>query len=86
MGACTVPRYYLQLRDELEEIPDLNGAEYTNHDDLVATVLRNARDVIAGDAQRGVIDLRFRIDAETETGQLVHSLAFADAIEILRAA
>ena len=81
-----MPRYYLQLRDHAEETLDLEGVECADGEALAAVVLFNARDVIAGDAKRGVVDLGFRIDAEDEAGKLAHSLLFTDAVKLLRAA
>jgi hypothetical protein len=47
-------------------------------------VLTGARDVISNDVKSaGVMDLRYRIDAEDRAGEIVHSLAFADAVKII---
>ncbi len=47
-------------------------------------VLEGARDVIANDIKSdGVMDLRYRIDAEDEAGKVVHTLPFKDAINII---
>jgi len=80
-----VPRYYFQLRDQTYELLDPEGIECSDDDALAGAVLANARDVIAGDAKRGVVNLRFRIDAEDETGTVVHSLSFTNAVRVLRA-
>ena len=45
--------------------------------------MKNARDTIAGDVQNGVIDLRYRIDAENEAGQVVYSLPFKHAVSVI---
>lgn len=78
-----MPRYYLQLRNHTEEMLDPEGMEYPDEDALVSAALFNARDLIAGEAQRGVVDLRFRIDAEDEHGSLVYSLPFTDAVKVI---
>lgn len=79
-------RYFLQLRDCTDETLDPEGIECSDGEALAALMLSSARDVIAGDAKQGVIDFRLRIDAEDDTGTLVHSLPFADAVRVLRAA
>jgi hypothetical protein len=38
---------------------------------------------MAGDLVRGVIDLRFRIDAVDAAGSIVHTLPFDQAVEII---
>jgi hypothetical protein len=45
-----------------------------------------ARDCIAHDAHSGRIQLGYRIDVHSEEGTVVHSLSFADAVEIVPAA
>lgn len=74
-------RYFLHLRDGADEILDPEGVELPESA-IVGTVLASARDCIAGDAHRGEIDLRYRIDVHDESGKLVHSLPFAKAVTI----
>ena len=45
--------------------------------------MRNARDTIAGDVRNGIVDFRYRIDAENEAGQVVYSLPFKHAVNIV---
>ena len=78
-------RYYLQLRDSAEETLDPDGTECADLATLKSAVLYNARDVIAGDVKNGVVDLRFRIDAEDENGVLIHSLPFTEAVSVIGA-
>lgn len=62
---------------------DMDGREYSDLDALRAAVLLNARDCIAGDIRSGIIDLRFRIDAEDEGGKVVYSLPFKHAFSLI---
>ena len=78
-----VSRFYLQLRNHAGETLDPDGTECFDNDALRNVVLLNARDVIAADAKRGVIDLSYRIDAEDASGVLAHSLSFADAVKVM---
>jgi hypothetical protein len=41
---------------------------------------------MAGDLKVGLLDLRLRIDAEDDTGEIVHSLLFVSAVTILHPA
>ena len=44
---------------------------------------KSARDLIAGDIRNGIVDLRFRIDAEDADGTVVYSLPFRHALNII---
>jgi hypothetical protein len=77
-------RYFLHLRDGTDEILDEEGIEYADMDAVRKAVVTSARDVMAGQIRDlGVLDLRFRIDAEDETGDTVYTMPFADAIGIV---
>ena len=79
----TVAHYFFHLRDGSDEMLDPDGRDFGDMDSLRTAVMKNARDVIAGDIQNGVVDLRFRIDAENDSGQVVYSLAFKHAFNII---
>ena len=76
-------RYYLHLRDGSDELLDEEGVEYQSLDLLRAAVMRSARDLLSGDIKGGVIDLRFRIDAQDEQGIIVYSLPFKHAFSLI---
>jgi hypothetical protein len=76
-------RYFMNLRDGTEEVLDEDGVEYTSLDALRKAVLAAARDVMSGDMKDGVIDFRFRIDAEDADGVIVYSLPFKHAVSII---
>ena len=74
-------RYFLHLRDGSDEVLDPDGIE-AGLDTIAGLALRCARDCIARDAESGRIDLRYRIDVHDEKDDIVHSLAFKDAVSI----
>ena len=76
-------RYFMHLRDGSEELLDPEGIEFNSLDDLRRAVMHTARDLIKGDVERGVLDLRFRVDAEDDAGEIVYSLPFKHAISII---
>jgi hypothetical protein len=78
-----VTRYYMQLRDGTGQLLDPEGIEYADIDDLRKKVLIAARELISADLAGGVIDLRFRIDAEDCNGVIVYTLGFAEAVRII---
>jgi hypothetical protein len=76
-------RYFMNLRDGTEELLDPEGTEYASLDELRTAVLVSVRDLLAGDMRNGVIDFRFRIDAEDADGKIVYSLPFKHAVSII---
>jgi hypothetical protein len=73
----------MNLRDGTEELLDPEGCEYETLDALRGAVLETVRDLISGDVRRGVIDFRFRIDAEDAGGMIVYTLPFEHAVNII---
>ena len=76
-------RYYMHLRDGTEQILDPEGLEFPSVESLRRAVLIAARDLMTGDIRDGVLDFRFRIDAEDESGVIVYSLPFKHAVNII---
>jgi len=76
-------RYFMHLRDGVDEMLDPEGLEFEDIEALRTAVLFAARDLIAGDIRNGIVDLRFRIDAEDADGTVVYSLPFRHALNII---
>ena len=72
-------RYSMHLRDGTENLVDPNAQEFLSLDALRAAVLSTARGLLTRDAGNGILDFRFRIDAEDESGAIVHSLQLKHA-------
>jgi hypothetical protein len=80
-----MPRFFLHLRDGTDQILDPEGIVYENEEAMRRFVLDNARDTISQEIRSsGTIDLRYRIDAEDDAGNIVYSLPFTEAVSILR--
>ena len=77
-----MPRYFLHLRDGADVLLDPDGVEVRNFDGLKAKVLKCARDSMSHDLRTGSLELKWRIEAEAEDGQVVYCLPFADAVKI----
>jgi hypothetical protein len=79
-----MPRFYLHLRDGTEELLDEEGLDYPNMEAVRKKVLESARDVISNDLKGGgILDLRYRIDAQNEAGEIVYTLPFKHAVNII---
>jgi hypothetical protein len=73
----------MHLRDGSDEMLDAEGVELADLEAVRRTVLTNARDMMAGDIKDGIMDFRYQIDAEDETGAVVYSLPFKHAVNII---
>src|SRR5918993_4357122 len=78
-----VARYFMHLRDGTEQLLDPEGLEFATIEAVRKAVLVSARDLMTGDIREGVIDLRFRIDVEDEGGEIVYTLPFKHAVNII---
>ena len=76
-------RYFMHLRDGTEQILDPEGLEFANIEAMRKAVLVSARDLMTGDIREGVMDLRFRIDVEDEDGEIIYTLPFKHAVNII---
>ena len=72
----------MHLTDSTDVLLDPDGIEMPAHA-VERAALRAARDCMAGDVHDGRLNLRYRIDVHDERGNVVHQLAFGDAVEVL---
>ena len=75
-------RYFSHLRDSTDEVLDPEGVELPINA-LSDAALAAARDCMAGDVLSGKLDLRYRIDVQDSDGDLVLTMPFSDAVEII---
>jgi CheY-like chemotaxis protein len=81
-----MPTYYFHLRDGHDELLDPDGRELASLEAVRTAVVEGARDTISHEFRRsGAIDLRYRIDAANDLGEIVYSLPFSDAVDIIPA-
>ena len=77
--------YFFHLRDGIDVLLDPDGRQLVDVAAAIAAALIEARSIIGADALLGTIMLEQRIDVEDELGAIVHSLAFEDAVQVIRA-
>jgi hypothetical protein len=75
--------YFFHLRDGVDILLDHEGRELTGPGDLPKAALTEARSIISEDARSGRIELDQHIDVEDELHNILHTLHFADAVEII---
>lgn len=78
-----VEHYFLHVRNHIDGLIDEEGCDHENMDTLKAHVLASARDLMSGDLATGIVDLRYRIDAEDALGNIVYTLPFKNAVSII---
>jgi hypothetical protein len=76
-------RYFMHLRDSDSEVLDPDGCDFESLAELRIAVLNCARDCLMNDLRSGVLNLRYRIDAEDGGGALIHTLPFKDAFTLI---
>jgi hypothetical protein len=73
----------MQLRDGTDDLLDPEGVELEDLEAVRERVMTAARDILASDLRNGLLDLRYRIEAETNLGAIVYTLAFKHAFNII---
>jgi hypothetical protein len=76
-------KYFMNLRDGTEELLDPEGIDCESLVGLRKAVLAAVRDLMSSDIRTGVVDFRFRIDAEDSDGVIVYSLPFKHAVNFI---
>jgi hypothetical protein len=77
-----VPRYFFHLRNDLD-VPDAEGKDLPDLDAARAQALAFAVDMAAASAlEHRKINLHHCIQVEDETGRVLHTILFGDAIAI----
>ena len=77
-----MPLYFMHLHNSTDELLDPDGL-ILPEEAVAGAALTAARDCMAHDLRSGRIDLRYRIDVQNEEGEIVHTLHFADAFELV---
>ena len=77
-----MPKYFMHLVDGTDVLLDPDGVELAADKDAPYSLLQ-ARDCMAGDVRDGRLDLSFSIEVRDDGGELVHTLPFSRAIDII---
>ena len=75
--------YFFHLRDGVDILLDPEGRQLDGPGAIADAALNDARSIIGHDAVQGRIMLNQHIDVEDESGNILHTLHFADAVEIV---
>lgn len=77
-----MPRFYFHICNGTGLIEDEEGQDLPSVEAARLEAMRSARDVMAGDVQRGILDLSSFIEIEDADHQLIETLSFQDAIDL----
>jgi hypothetical protein len=77
-----VHTYYFHLRDGTDVLLDPDGRLLPSLAAVAGAALLEARAIISAEAKGGKISLDQSIDVEDEAGEVVHTITFADAVQI----
>lgn len=75
-------RFYFHVCNGIGFIEDEEGTELPDFAAAMEKAIRCARGLMAGDVQRGVLDLSSFIDIEDMDNRLVHTLGFEQAVDL----
>lgn len=75
-------RYYFNLEECGQVVPDEEGIERDNLEAVRAEALRSAREVMCAELNEGRLCLSCHIEVRDETGATVLTLPFKDAVTI----
>ena len=76
--------YFFHLRDGVDVLLDPEGRQLASADAVSGATLTEARSIISHEALSGQIKLDQHIDVEDEFRNIIHTLHFLDAVEIVR--
>jgi hypothetical protein len=75
-------RYFFHLFNDIDA-PDLEGRDLPNDAAAHAVAIAEAREMIAESVRKGILNLSHRIDVEDRFRQLVVTVRYGDAIELI---
>ena len=77
-------RYFMHLRGGTGQRLDPEGREFSSHMALRNAVLFAARDLVSREVCEGAaFDLGFWVDAEDESGAVIHTLTLKHAVSFI---
>jgi len=79
-----MPRYFFHVCNGNGFVEDEEGQELPDLEAARKIAIKSARDIMAADVQRGMLDLSSFIEVEDEDKKLVCSLGFEEAVDLSR--
>ena len=79
-----MPHYHFNIDNSIGFLADEEGRELSGLDEARAEALKGARSIIAEEVLQGRVDLRGRLEVVDRSGKVLMTIAFSEAVEILR--
>ncbi len=77
-----MPRFYFHLCNGNGFTEDEEGSEHSDVEAARASAIKGLRDIMAGEMQRGELNLGSFVEIEDEAKQLVMTVPFEDAVNV----
>lgn len=79
-----MPRYFFSVCNSDGVLPDEEGQEFADLAEAKAEALRAIRSLVSDECKSaGRVDLRARLNATDESGDMIFVVPFSEAIEVL---
>ena len=78
-----MPRYFFDLHNDMD-VCDPSGRELPNIEAALANAVQEAREMMRESLRQGHLNLMHRIDIRVETGAIIRTVHFGDAVTVKR--
>ena len=77
-----MPLYHFNVHNGRGEVPDDEGQCLADDEAARTEAVIGVRSLLAADLMEGYLDLEGRLEVTDETGTLLFTIAYADAVEV----
>lgn len=78
-----MPRFYLHIHNSHGAAEDDEGADLASLAEAHEKAISGIRSLLSAEAMNGTINLNGHIEIKTETGQVLNTVAFSEAMQII---
>jgi hypothetical protein len=78
-----MPRYFLHLHNSMGFLEDEEGRDLLDLEAAREEAVRSIRSLLADEIRRGRIDLRGRLEVAGSDGEILDSIAFGQAVDVV---
>lgn len=82
VGTQTMPHFYLDLHNGIENVPDEDGSDYPNQTAARVAAIKSIRSIVSEEAIAGSLDLTGSIEICDENRNRLLQVFFTDAFDL----